>query len=149
MSPKPVTDILGARVLYDDGCWEWNGWHNAKGYSCVSLGQTGGGQKHFFVHRVMYELLIGPIPEGKQIDHLCRNRGCVNPWHCEPVVCRENLMRGETHAARLAARTHCDKGHPFDEANTLYRKDGSRRCRECNKIACRKYDQEHPGRQHS
>ena len=141
MREKSLLDVLEDKILIDDGCWEWRGWHNKKGYAQVSIKG-----KKLAAHRVVYELLVGPIPDGLFIDHLCRNRGCVRPDHLEPVTTRENLMRGTTHAARLAARTHCGQGHPFDEDNTLFRKDGSRRCRQCNRDQSKEYDRRNPRR---
>ena len=90
-------------------------------------------------HRAMYELLVGPIPEGLTIDHLCRNRGCVNPAHLEPVTRGENVLRGETLAAANAAKTHCHRGHRFDKTNTILTPDGGRACRECGRTASREY----------
>ena len=90
--------------------------------------------KHFLAHRMIYELLVGPIPDGLEIDHLCRNRGCVNPGHMEPVTHRENLMRGDTVAAANPAKTHCIRGHPYDDENT-YRYGSHRYCRACNKAS--------------
>lgn len=114
-----------------EGCWEWLA-SRSDGYGRVTWQ---GRQRP--AHRVVYELLVGPIPAGLQIDHLCRNRGCVNPAHLEPVTQRENLMRGETIPARHAAQTHCGRGHIFDEANTYVRKDGRRSCRACDAARCR------------
>lgn len=111
----------------DDSCWEWTGWRSRNGYGRLRL------TKHTEVaaHRFSYELLVGPIPEGLQIDHLCRNRSCVNPAHLEPVTCQENLLRGLTIAARNAAKTHCPRGHSYSGEN-LYRKpNGGRECRAC------------------
>lgn len=91
------------------GCWLWTSTGVGQGY--------GGGtdrNKKYYAHRRAYEALVGPIPPGLQIDHKCRVRICCNPDHLEPVTCRENLLRGQTFTARLAARTHCDKGHPLD-----------------------------------
>jgi hypothetical protein len=82
-------------------------------------------------HRVAYELFVGPIPAGMQIDHLCRNRLCVRPEHLQLATVRENLLRGNTHAAANAAKTHCPAGHPYDEQNTYRPPDGSRMCKEC------------------
>jgi hypothetical protein len=86
-------------------------------------------------HRWLWEQFGGAIPTGLTIDHLCRNRACVNPWHMEVVTNRENILRGETFSGMNKRKTHCVRGHPFDETNTLYvRRAGapiSRRCRTC------------------
>lgn len=112
-------------------CWPWSGYINPDGYG--RLGQVG-------AHRIAYEEVVGPIPEGLVLDHLCRVRHCVNPAHLEPVTSRENTLRGETLAAMQVARTSCIKGHPFDDANTIVQGDGKRRCRTCrNAVALRRY----------
>ena len=84
------------------------------------------------VERVAYEMVVGPIPDGLQIDHLCRVRNCVNPDHLEPVTPRENTMRGYSIQAQNARKTHCIHGHPF-EGNTYARPDGNRECAVCKK----------------
>lgn len=88
-----------SRTLRGQGCWEWQGLKNAKGY-----GELFVEKKHLKAHRVAYELLVGPIPEGLTIDHLCRNTGCVNPEHLEPVTNQENRRRAVAHrrAERVA-----------------------------------------------
>lgn len=89
-------------------------------------------------HRVAYEAWVGPIPEGRVIDHLCRQRACVNPAHLEPVTTMENLHRGEGLTATEAAQTHCHNGHEFTPANTYYRQDRTGRiCRACAADAAR------------
>ena len=138
---KDLLEVLSDKVLIGDGCWEWMGYRTPKGYGGVAIKN-----KTHRAHRVVYELLVGPIPVGLDLDHICRNRGCVRPDHLEPVTCKENLMRGLTHAALNAAKTHCPHGHLYDEKNTILKKSGTRLCRECNKIQCRAYSKAHPRR---
>lgn len=120
------------------GCWLWHGAIGGTGYAHARIdGRTQP------VHRVIYELLVGPIPSGLQIDHLCRVRHCVNPDHLEPVTHAENWRRGEGGAPQQqAAMTHCMYGHPLDEANT-YRYHGHRQCRACKKLRSQQYDERH------
>jgi hypothetical protein len=95
----------------------------------------------FRAHRVAYEALIGPIPDGLQLDHLCRNRACVNPLHTEPVTQIENIRRGEAgvpSGSQQRAKTHCPQGHPYSQGNTYIRKNGHRMCRTCNAAAQRR-----------
>jgi len=84
-------------------------------------------------------MLVGPIPAGLQLDHLCRNRACVRPDHLEPVRSRENTLRGFGPSAINARKTVCAHGHPFDEANTGRSPNGRRFCRECGRIRARAY----------
>lgn len=84
-----------------------------------------------YAHRAAYQYLRGPIPDGLQLDHLCWVRRCVNPAHLEVVTARVNTLRGENPAAQNARKTHCHRGHPFDEANTYWRPDGGRDCKAC------------------
>lgn len=107
-------------------CWEWIGERNHKGYGRVSINAS-----RFVVHRVAYSLLIEPVPEDMQIDHLCRTRYCVNPDHLQPVTNRENLVRGYGVIARSVRATHCPQGHAYTPENTrLYRR--ARVCRTCD-----------------
>jgi len=112
-------------------CWEWTASQVGNGYGQFGT-WTGNGNNR--AHRVAYTSLVGPIPAGLQSDHLCRNRLCVNPEHLELVTLRENVLRGEGPAAQHARKTHCPKGHPYDEKNTylLVIGNGVRRyCRAC------------------
>jgi hypothetical protein len=133
MDRRWATQHLAHRVLLDDGCWEWVGAHDHSGYAQVS---AKGGRTTVKVHRLMYELLVGPIPEGMQIDHLCRNRGCVRPDHLEPVSHAENVRRGDA-GKHHAAKDSCPNGHPYDDVNTYRRPDrrNRRECRICRNAA--------------
>jgi hypothetical protein len=112
-----------------DECWPWIGRCLTRdGYATFHLI----GRKNTTAHRVVYELLVGPIPEGLDIDHLCRNRQCMNPAHMEPVTRRVNTLRGETMPAKHAAVTHCPYGHEYTPENTRWY-DGHRWCRACGK----------------
>jgi len=111
-------------------CWIWTA-GLAEGYGQF---RYPGGHS---AYRYAYELLVGPVPEGLQLDHLCRNRACVNPAHLEPVTALVNQHRGETIAARNAAKTHCPQGHEFTPENTYVNSKGSRECLICRRITYR------------
>lgn len=139
--PKPVSpaERFWAKVNYDgpmwaEGgtrCWEWTAATKHNGYGVFTLRS---GVKRL-AHRFAFEEHIqGSIPEGLQIDHLCRNVVCVNPLHLEMVTPRENTLRSESTSARHARQTHCVHGHLFDEANTYVSPNGRQRsCRACNR----------------
>lgn len=120
-----------SRVVKSPSCWTWTGSRNeATGYCACNMRVEGGGG---YAHRVAYILAKGPIPAGLSIDHLCRNRGCVNPDHLEAVSHRENILRSPNALAAInAAKTHCPQGHPYSGSNLRLSADGrSRVCRTC------------------
>ena len=121
--PKSMQDKIVPEP--NSGCWMWMAATNDGGY-----GNTTINGKRKYTHRAAYELLIGKIPDGLHIDHLCRVRSCCNPSHLEPVTHQENHKRGEA-GKYLADRTHCDKGHPFSGDNLVTRDKGYRRCHTC------------------
>lgn len=120
---KPIVSVDAS------GCWPWPGSHDHRGYGRVSLGRF----RKVMAHRLAYELAVGPIPDGMELDHLCRNKRCVNPAHLEPVTHIENVRRSA--AAENAAKTHCVRGHLLADHAYLYR--GRRVCRPCGRIKSR------------
>lgn len=113
-----------------EGCWLWLGWLTEEG----GYGRFRYDRGRVVAHRFAYELLVGPIPPGLELDHLCRTRRCVNPAHLEPVTHRENTLRGISPAARHAIKTHCPQAHPYDETNTRWYQ-GRRYCIACKRVA--------------
>lgn len=118
-----------------NGCIEWTGGLNGVGYGQFYAGRTSMDQTgKTYAHRWAYEHFVGPIPEGLFLDHLCRNRKCVNTNHLEPVTPRENVLRGIAPAAQHATKTHCPAGHPYVGDN-LRVTNGSRFCRACSRAS--------------
>lgn len=112
------------------GCWVWVGSTARHGYAVH-------GKPPKLMHRWAYERYVGKIPKGFVIDHVrdrgCIHLNCVNPEHMEPVTIGENVLRGDSLPAKNKRKTHCPKGHPYDEANTYRTKQGWRYCRACNR----------------
>lgn len=166
------------KVAISDGCWEWIAYRDAR--TRYGRYNRGSGEGAAWAHRMSLELLGIDIPDGMQVDHLCRNRGCVRPDHLEVVSVSENVLRGRmgnegsgvcragkhpwipeniyysrSNGARYCReckkewshsktgisnglKTHCPHGHPYDEVNTRYNKDGSRGCRACGRERMRR-----------
>jgi len=137
MAPKkrPPIERFAEKVNHvASGCWEWTAYVGNSGYGRFWLDGKGA-----LAHRWSYEYHVAPIPEGLFIDHLCRNKVCVNPSHLEPVTPSENVLRGNgpsAAAARGDTITHCPQGHEYTEENT-YMSGGSRVCRICKRANAR------------
>lgn len=128
LPPRIATKIRYAET----GCWEWTACVTATGY-----GRVWNGQRSDWAHRVVFEMLRAPIPDGKVLDHLCRNRPCVNPDHLEPVTDLENTLRGDgpgATQARHRAKTFCKRGHPLFGENVYRHPSGRRVCRKCRAL---------------
>lgn len=112
----------------DSGCWIWMAAQDGRGYGAVWTGRSMGK-----AYRFVYESLVGPVPSGLQLDHLCRVTLCVNPAHLEPVTPAENARRGLT-GAHLKERTHCPRGHDYAEnAYSIPSRPNARYCQACNR----------------
>jgi hypothetical protein len=123
-----------------EACWTWTGRTNERGY-----GRWHYDRKPMNAHRASWLWAGRSLTPGLELDHLCRNRACVNPAHLEQVSHRENVLRGVSLVAVNAAKTHCPRGHPYDEVNTYHTPDGRRICRPCQRIHNRAYQRRKRG----
>lgn len=131
---QPVEPRFLAKVQKTETCWLWTAWIERNGYGRFWLD----GRQHG-AHRVAYELYVGRIPDGLEIDHLCRVKHCVNPAHLEVVTPRENVRRMAAHrTAYQHLRDSCPNGHPYDDSNTIVTSTG-RACLTCKRDANRAY----------
>lgn len=133
-APPRIVGDDGARfwqyVNKTETCWLWTG------ATITGYGEFRMGDRPVLAHRLAYQWLVGPVPVGLELDHLCRTPACVNPAHLEAVSHGENVRRGRSVEATKAyhqSRTHCARGHLFDEANTYVMPTG-RSCRACRRI---------------
>lgn len=125
-----------AMVVNTDDCWVYAGAIYPNGYGRVDV-NVGGCSTSRRAHRIMYESIVGEIPEGLVMDHLCRVRLCINPDHLEPVTHAENSRRGIPGVNHNSLKTFCAQGHEFDQENT-YRHGGKRLCRKCRAAFAKK-----------
>lgn len=121
------------KVHKTETCWLWTGGKTGSGYGIFGIQG-----RDWLAHRFAYQLLVGPIPTGFTLDHLCRIPLCVNPDHLESVTQQENTLRGIGPAAQNARKTHCPFNHPYDLLNTDFRARGGRRCRTCARLYARR-----------
>ena len=136
-----ISDEDRARIersyrLDANGCWISTLTQNGNGYTQICL-KVDGQRRMVLTHRASYVAFVGPIPDGLVLDHLCRNRACINPDHLEAVTQSVNVLRGER---TYELKSECKQGHPFDAANTYARPDGrGRQCRTCVRTSSREY----------
>ena len=125
-----LPDSYLARIMPEpnSGCWIWVGRTASNGYGVLNIGN-----RRRQAHRVVYEYFRGPIPEGLEIDHLCRVHPCVNPGHLEAVTHAENMRRGMSLPAQNSRKTHCTRGHELFGDNLRVDKNGRRSCRTCTR----------------
>lgn len=131
---EPIRVRIQQSIKIDQaGCWRWKLNKDTDGYGRIQILKADGGSRSRPAHRIAYAEWRGEIPEGMEIDHLCRVRDCVNPEHLEAVTHAENTLRSYALPALNARKTHCVHGHEFSEANTYVTPGGARSCRACQR----------------
>ena len=129
LMPIPAAERFWPKVRKTDTCWLWEGAISPDGYGSF----YGGNRRNCKPHRFAYEEMVGPIPEGLVLDHLCRVRHCVNPAHLEPVTERENALRGVSPNVKAFLSGVCRRGHELTADNSIVKPNGARQCRTCVK----------------
>jgi len=129
---RPYPNLIERHILASLNkpfeCWPYPGYKSPNGYALVYMK---GRRIPVHAHVAAYRMCVGPVPDGMELDHLCRNPACCNPNHLEPVTHRVNMLRSPSAASGIAARkTHCKRGHELTEGN-IYTYDGYRHCRTC------------------
>ncbi len=127
-SPPVIERLLNKVVFQEDGCWFYSG-GTARGYG--KIGSGGGKGRQLTAHIVTYEYFRENVPEGLQLDHLCRVTQCVNPWHLEAVTPRENYLRSSNRNAKRHLANRCKYGHSLEDS--YIRPNGTRACRACRR----------------
>ena len=137
---KTIQNFIAKVSVSPSGCWDWNGARIASGYGKFSIRRrtSTGKRTPSFAHRVSHMIFVGPIPEGLTIDHLCKNKGCVNPAHLEAVTHLVNLTRSSNRVGQWSYTTHCNHGHERTPENTYTSPAGHKNCRECMRESDRK-----------
>ena len=124
-----LVERFESKLVRAEGCWPWQAYRTPRGYGYFSVND-----RLETAHRVAYQLYVGPIPEGLEVDHLCGNPSCVNPAHLEPVIHKVNSQRRFNYANGGTVKTHCLRGHPLTPENLRPNQGNHRRCRECARI---------------
>lgn len=131
----PMEERFWAKVdKQDGGCWIWMGGKSSAGYGTFNIGSSRADSRYDNAHRIAYRLIVGPIPDGLHLDHLCRNPACVNPEHLEPVTPQENILRGISPTTRIHLSGKCRRGHDMTGDNAYIAPSGSRQCRACRRL---------------
>lgn len=139
-----LPERISKRIIVGEGCWSWSGWHNTT--KCGRYGYVNWGGRDRPAHRVILEILEGPIPVGWHVDHLCKNPSCVNPEHLEAVTAGENIRRGKN-----STKDFCKHGHDWNDPknwriHTFPDGRSRKNCAECDRQRCRAYKNKRRGR---